>query len=93
MRKFTIAFAALIAASPAMAGDLIPVTKIVHIYTATADEPLSLAEQTRRNTAHERQTYERIVSEGGCNADFNTVEYATYCHAGTFGAPQMGSND
>jgi hypothetical protein len=57
----------------------------------TADEPLPITEQIRRNKAHERQAYDLIIANGGCNSDFNTVEYVTYCHAQTFGAPQMGS--
>jgi len=88
MRKFTIAFAALFIATPALAGDMTPATTSVYIYSA--DEPVPLSEQARRNAAHARQTYDLIVANGGCNSDFNTFEYAAYCHAGAFGNP-MGS--
>ena len=80
-------------ATPALADGLVPITQIGHVYTASADEPIPLAEQLRRNTVHERQTYDLIIANGGCNSDFNTVEYATFCGAVPFGFPQMGSKD
>jgi hypothetical protein len=87
MRTVFAALLAVALGSPALAGD--------RPYIYSADEPIPLKEQIRRNNAHLRQAYDLIVAHGGCNADFNTVEYATDCHYGdgrrVFGAPQMGS--
>jgi hypothetical protein len=87
MMRILTTLIALSLASPALAGDMTPATTSAFIYGATtADEPfVSPAEQARRNAAHELQ----II----CNSDFNAVEYVTHCHAQTFGAPQMGSDD
>jgi hypothetical protein len=82
---------ALSLASPVLASDLVPIYQISHIYTA--DEPLSLAEQAAASAAHARRTYERIIADGGCEADVNTFEYASFCGARPFGYPMGSTGD
>jgi len=93
MSKIAVALITLGLAAPAMAGDM-TVVQDGHVYTSTtAAAPLDLASQIKGSTAHERRTYDRVIAEGGCNADFIPVEYAIYCGAVPFGFPQMGSKD
>lgn len=87
MNKFAIALISVLAASPVAAGDMTPAVSGGHLYTS-ADNPVpTVKEQIAASDAHARRTYSQIIADGGCNADFNTFEYASHCNAKAFGNP------
>lgn len=46
---------------------------------ASGETPAPIAHEDKAAWEHARQTYERVMNEGGCNADFIPVEIAGYC--------------
>lgn len=70
--KYAIALAAVLATSPAIAGDFDPRGNV-----ATFESPV--IDVNPENLAAEWEAYNELLRAGGCDADFIPVRYAAAC--------------
>jgi hypothetical protein len=92
MSKYlTAVLAAFVAASPAVAGPFDTGDsygpRAPYGYT---DLNPTVAEQIARNERHDRQTYNWVRENGGCQADFLPVWIAIHCGETAFGGRENG---
>jgi hypothetical protein len=95
MKTLTAALLASAFAFPALAQDAFSTgdshgPRQPHAYTADSYSGTGLDEQIAETNHADRESYDRVVANGGCNADFVPFWIAEHCNEKAFGKP-MGS--